>query len=598
MTDSRHDVKSTPDGLRKLGHNHLTPEDAHRTRLLHTIGLLLCGAGFLFLVTQLSLWIHPAFPKPPWGDLLLDGLMIVAGLLTLWFVRSSLLQPAAWVVLGLMLLGSAVHLFLEGKPVADLTGKPSLLLTVAVGFVLLERRDAWVVLGASAAIVVGMHALWWAGLLPEPIPRDPFGQLLFSLAGWITIATILAAVTYSTMRVLRHQTRALRARVSELTLLHNTGERITRMLELDTLLETAAESLHRSFGYDSAAILTSNEEQRTLSTRALAGRVAKIVPLSHTQALDEGLMGWAARHVETVLVNDVAADPRYLNYYPEHLHTNSELCVPIRTGDNVLGVLDVQSDRRDAFNTSDVMALETLAGQIASVMENARLYQAERDAHQQVRDLVTYLQNAREEERTHIAREILDEFGQLMTALQMELSWLTSRLPDHPPDLTEKTEAMSNVIDESLKVVRRLSSQLRPSVLDHFGLAAAIRWQAETFSERTSIPHQLYLDGAADLLDRKLSTALFRILQESLTNVEHHADATAVHIELIVDPDRATLVVTDDGCGITPEQLSGPRSMGLAGIRQRAEALCGQVTIEGLPGQSTVVTASIPRTHV
>jgi signal transduction histidine kinase len=258
-------------------------------------------------------------------------------------------------------------------------------------------------------------------------------------------------------------------------------------------------------------------------------------------------------------------------------------------------VLDVQSDRGGAFDGSDLKVLETLAGQIAGAMETARLYQAERAAHQQVGKLATYLQNAREEERTHIAREILDEFGQLMTALQMDLSWLVRRLPDSEPPLAEKVAGMSDVIDKSLQVVRRLSGQLRPSVLDHFGLAAAIRWEAETFSEQNDIPYQLHLDGAATPLDRELSTALFRILQESLSNVARHAEATEVQIDLHVDAGQATLAVVDDGRGIAPEEMSGPRSMGLAGMRQRAQALGGQVIIEALPGRGTSVTASIPR---
>ncbi len=574
----------------------LTPEDAHRARLLHTIGLLLCAAGFLFSAPQFFFWVHPALPTPPWTDLVLDVLMVIAGPLTLWFARSGRLRSAAWTVLALLLMGSATHLYVDGQPATDIAGRPSLLLTVALAFVLLELRSAWLVLGASVVILVSTHALWWGGYLPPQPSRDRLAQLLFSLTGWITLAAILAAVLYSTMRALRDQARSLRERVKELTLLHQIGEKITGMLDLNTLLETAVQSLHSHFGYHSVVILTLNEEREALAVQAVASRFASIPPHGHTQSLDEGLIGWAASHAETILVNDVTADPRYVNRYPQQIRTLSELCVPIRIGDEVAGVLDVQSDRRDAFDDSDLMVLETLAGQIAGAMQNARLYQAERAAHHQVRDLATYLQNAREEERTHIAREILDEFGQLMAALQMDLSWLVSRLPGDQPRLTEKANDMSDVIDASLQVVRRLSSQLRPSVLDHFGLAAAIRWQAETFSERSGIPHWLHLSGRADLLGRELSTALFRILQESLTNVEHHAEASEVHIELHVDRDQATLAVTDDGRGIAPEETSGPRSLGLAGIRQRAQALDGQVVIEGVPGQGTRITASIPRT--
>jgi len=575
----------------------LTPEDAHRARLLHIMGLHLSAAGTLFTATALLFWLHPAFPAPPWTDLLLDALVILAGPLTVWFVRSSRLRCAAWTVLSLLLVGSALRLFVEGQPVTDIAARPSLLLTVVLAIVLLERRGAWLVLGASVVILVSMHALWWGGYLPPPASRDRLSQLLFSITGWIVLAIILAAILHSTMRALRDQARTLQERVRELTLLHEISKQITRQLDLDTLLETAVQSLHHRFGYHSAVILTLDEERETLTVRAVASSFARIPPHGHTQALDEGLIGWAARQVETVLVNDVAADARYVNRYPEQIHTRSELCVPIRIGKDVAGVLDVQSDRLGAFDNSDVLVLETLAGQIAGAMENARLYQAERAAHQQVRELATHLQNAREEERAHIARELLEEFGQLMTAVQLDLSWLISGLPSDQPRLADKANSTSDLIDESLKLVRRLSSQLRPSVLDHFGLAAAIKWQAEAFSEQSGIPHRLHLDGPADLLDRELSTALFRILEESLINVERHAEATEVHIELWTDPDQATLVVADDGRGIVPEEMSGPGSLGLAGMRQRAQALDGEVTVERLSGQGTRVIASIPRTR-
>jgi signal transduction histidine kinase len=537
---------------------------------------------------QLFFWIHPSFPQAPWSDVFLDVLAVLAGPLTLWLLRSSRLRPAAWTIVALCLVASTVGLFVEGQPVTDIAGRSGLLLTVALAFVLLERRGAWFILTASVGIFALMHALWWGGYLPQPIARNRLTQLVFSVAMWTTTATVLGALLYSAMR-------ALRERVKELSLLHEVGQTISRTLDLDALWEAAVESLHRSFGYHNVGILALSDEQEALTVKALAGELASVVSNDYVQSLDTGLAGWAGRHTETVLVNDVTADPRYINRCPEKVHTRSELCVPICTADKVIGVLDVQSDHRDAFDQSDVRVLETLAGQIGAAMENARLYQAERAAHRQVSDLVTYLQNDREKERTHIAREVLDEFGQLMTVVQMDLSWLGRQLSLDHPQLVEKTRSTSNIINESLQVVRRLASQLRPGVLDHFGLAAAVKWQAQAFSEVSGIPHQLHVEGEADLLDPELSTNLFRIFQEALTNVEQHAQASHVRISLDVEPKRVTLVVVDDGRGITPEESADPGSLGLAGMRQRADALGGKVTIEGIPGEGTRVTTRIPR---
>ena len=472
----------------------------------------------------------------------------------------------------------------------------ALLLAAALSFVVLQRA-AWVVLALAIAILLVMHALWVGGFLPPVMPRGDREQILFSIVSWLTIAAALTVVLASTMQALRRQAQRLRQRVRDLTLLHRTGTQITRKLDLDDLMETAVQVLHRTFGYHSAAILTVHSEQGLLRTRAIAGRLADLVPAGYAQSLEEGLMGWVVRSAQPVLVNDVESDSRYLVHYPDRIHTRSELCVPIQIGGHVVGILDVQSDRRGTFAQSDLRTTEILAGQIAVAMENARLYQAERSARQQLRDLVNYIQDARENERAHIAREILDEFGQLMAVLQMDISWLSQQLPAEDPKVAERMDAMSSVAGQSLEVVQRLSSQLRPSVLDHFGLPAAIRWQGETFSERTGILHRLALDDGADALDREISTTLFRILQEALGNVDRHAQATVVSIRLTMDPECVTLIVEDDGRGITPQELTNPQAMGLVGMGERAAALGGDVTIDGARDRGTTVIASIPRTR-
>jgi len=573
----------------------LTSEGRHRIRLLRAIGLAWTVAGVVFLVAQVAMWMQPGLPRPPLSDLLLDVLVIPVGPLVVWLLRRNRCSVAAWLIIAFALLGSSAQLFIEGQPTTDVAGRLGLLMTVAVAFVLLERRGAWLVFAASSLLLIAAHIFYWAGLLPPPILRDPLTLGAFSMVAWLIAAGILATVLYSTMSAMREQAQALRKRVRDLTLLHGIGNRVARTLDLEDVLETAVESLQSSFGYDSVVILTRPGEADLLTARAAAGKHADILPENHTQALTEGLIGWAASRGGSVIVNDVEADPRYVNHYPDWVSTQSELCVPIRAGDDVVGVLDVQSDRLDAFSEADRRTLETLAGQIGVAMENARLYQAERAARDQLRDLVSYIQSAQEDERTHIAREILDEFGQLMAALQMDLTWLRQRLNEDQTALADKTRKSSTIVDQSIQVVQRLSSELRPSVLDHFGLAAAVRWQADAFAERTGITPQLRLDVDADLVEPDLATALFRILQEAMSNVALHAEATQVFIRLRTDEQRVALIIQDNGRGIRPEEADGTHSLGLVGMRERARALDGDVNIDGIPGHGTTVTATIPR---
>ncbi len=243
---------------------------------------------------------------------------------------------------------------------------------------------------------------------------------------------------------------------------------------------------------------------------------------------------------------------------------------------------------------ADVPAITAFATQAATAIENAWLFEKVRAGREQLRDLTSYLQTAREEERAYIAREIHDDFGQSLTALKMDLAWLTKRLADRPR-LTEKASTMSDLIDSTIQTVRRVATQLRPGLLDDLGLAAAIEWQAQELAERTGINCELYLGDEDIVLDRDLATAIFRIFQETLTNVARHAEATEVQVELEDGTDELVLIVRDNGKGITPGQISDPHSLGLIGMRERARSWDGDVTFQSIPGQGTTVTVRMPR---
>jgi signal transduction histidine kinase len=227
--------------------------------------------------------------------------------------------------------------------------------------------------------------------------------------------------------------------------------------------------------------------------------------------------------------------------------------------------------------------------------ERERLLEQVRAGEEQLRDLTQYLQAAREEERAYIAREIHDEFGQALTALKMDLAWLSRRLPSGKPDLAQKIQAMSGLLDTTIQTVRHVAAELRPGLLDDLGLSAALEWQAQEFAKRTGIACDLRLGEESAPLGRDLDTAIFRIFQEALTNVARHAEATRVSVEVEDGPDEWVLVVQDDGKGIADSQVADPASLGLAGMRERARAWGGDVTFQGIPGRGTTVTVRVPR---
>src|SRR5438067_1163611 len=214
-----------------------------------------------------------------------------------------------------------------------------------------------------------------------------------------------------------------------------------------------------------------------------------------------------------------------------------------------------------------------------------------RESEDKLRRLAAHLISVREEERAHIAREIHDELGQVLTGIKMEVTWLAKRLREKP--LIEKTDSMCKLIDTTVQTVRKIATGLRPEMLDDMGLIAAVGWQAKEFQKRTGIRCRAKLPPEVKL-DIDISTTMFRIFQEILTNVARHSRATRVDIELIVNEDRVGLEVTDNGVGIADSDLNGKKSLGLLGMHERALLFGGEVRITGTPGHGTRVSVSIP----
>jgi PAS domain S-box-containing protein len=215
-------------------------------------------------------------------------------------------------------------------------------------------------------------------------------------------------------------------------------------------------------------------------------------------------------------------------------------------------------------------------------------------SRQQMRNLSAHLTSVREKERTRIARELHDELGQLLTALNTDIILLNRKVPENQPDLRERIGAMSGLVDMTMKTLKRIYMDLRPGMLDHLGLPVAIEWQASEFSKRTGIRCKVTVEPEDMQLNPDLSTAVFRIFQETLTNISRHAEAKRVQVSLKLAGGEVRLTVKDNGKGITEEQMAKPDSFGLLGIRERASYLGGEVDISGKREKGTTVTVRIP----
>jgi signal transduction histidine kinase len=208
------------------------------------------------------------------------------------------------------------------------------------------------------------------------------------------------------------------------------------------------------------------------------------------------------------------------------------------------------------------------------------------------------LENVREEERARVARELHDELGQVLTSLKLEFMWLVDELGKSDPkpgnQLVNRLQALVGLIEVSIQSVRQIAADLRPAVLDHLGLPEAIVWEATKFEARTGIRCRVSSWLTREFPDRAKALALFRILQEALTNVVRHAHAGAVRVTLRERGQLLLLVVNDNGRGITKAEISSVEAIGLLGMAERARLLGGRVIISGVQGRGTTVTVRVP----
>jgi len=215
-------------------------------------------------------------------------------------------------------------------------------------------------------------------------------------------------------------------------------------------------------------------------------------------------------------------------------------------------------------------------------------------SHRQLRDLYQQMHEVREAERMRIARELHDELAQWLTALKMDVSWLAGRLPPEEGKALERVERMKRLVDSTVTSVRRIAHDLRPAMLDDLGLVPAIEHLLHAFSERTGVV--VGLDASADgvAFREPLTTSVYRMVQEALTNVARHARATEVRVAIRVEGDSLIVSACDNGIGISDAKLNSGKSLGLLGIKERARTLGGEAEIYSTREGGTVMEVRVP----
>jgi signal transduction histidine kinase len=312
-----------------------------------------------------------------------------------------------------------------------------------------------------------------------------------------------------------------------------------------------------------------------------------ISPLWKGQRFPMGacVSGWVMLHHRPAVIEDIYADPRIPADAYRPTFVRSLAMVPIRTLDPV-GAIGNYWAKPFRPSPEQVRVLQALADTTAVAMENVQAYE-------QVRALATHLEEVREEEQKRLARELHDEMGGILAALSFQVSRMASRPPSETPDCPACKSAVAELVTAAIQTMRQTVSKLRPALLDEVGLLAAMESYLANFQSTTGIRCELRKSEDEPKLDSHRAAALFRILQESLTNVVKHAEAGRVGVSLRERKGALVLEVSDDGKGFDT-RVHRADAFGLLGIRERAALVGAKAEISSVPGRGTKIRVSMP----
>ena len=367
-----------------------------------------------------------------------------------------------------------------------------------------------------------------------------------------------------------------------------------------------------------ARLVLSNDITERLKTEAALRQSEEINRLIMSSSLDaiicmdlegriifwnpraEQIFGWEKEEIIGRLLSDTIVPPRYRE---QHIHG---LVHYKKTGDGpVLNKLvELSAVNKQGIEFPIQLAIipvkenenEFFCSFIQDITERKKGEMKLKESHEQLRQLASHLQDIREEEQKRIAREVHDELGQQITGLKMDIAWLGKKITGVYGTLPieEKLREMTSLLDAAVQTIRKIASELRPSILDDLGIVAALEWQTREFEKRFGTPVHFQSSISQLQIDPNIATGLFRLYQESLTNVARHAQASLVKAELKIEDSHITLTVNDNGKGFDLNASETQKTLGLLGMKERVLMMSGNLHINSSPGKGTKVTITVP----
>ncbi len=381
------------------------------------------------------------------------------------------------------------------------------------------------------------------------------------------------------------------------------GRKVTSILDLDRLLSESVRLIQQTFDYELVTIYLRDQHNANYYFRSYCSDGQESDPTGGKNRvrrdINQGMVGWVFRHEQHRLANDVSRDPYY--YSCEYV-SSAELDLPLKINGQVIGVLNLESTKLNAFDPEDVPFLEILADQIAIAIENARLSARAREA-------------AIAEERNRLARNLHDDTIQALIGIGRQLDLLHCDLSDEftdlnqegcgeevplPPKLERRLDRLQDSLDRTIQGLRLLSRELQPQLLRDLGLAAALDALVSDISRTSNIKVQMDWRNPAKGLSTQQELEVYRIAQEALANIIKHASAANIQLRLEMEDEKVLLHIADDGRGFAvPDdltQLARRGGMGVLSMRQRACNVGGFLNIKSEPGQGTLLSLEVPIT--
>lgn len=409
---------------------------------------------------------------------------------------------------------------------------------------------------------------------------------------------------------LQRKTEELQRKTTELSALFDASKALTSTLDVETIFSAIVHKTKDIVGpADGAALLLWDSRSERLVPRASLGFDFGTLSQVRLKA-GEAAAGKVFQSGEPLMLADEEVPVSREDMSPDNhrLFSRSRLgpeqarqviCVPLIAKDVTTGALIAYNfDSPGSFSRSDVQALQALADQAAVAVENARLYEEVQQKEEQRRQLLDKVILAQEEERKRVARELHDEIGQALTALVMGLGSAEESLPPELVELKTRLAGIRDLTADTLREIRRLMLDLRPTLLDDLGLIPALSWYVDSHLARARIEMRFETDGFKRRLPSHLETVLFRVIQEAITNIAKHSGATSARIRLELKDSAVSAVVEDDGRGfdVALARQGGDKGLGLGllGMEERVTLLGGAFRVESEPGRGTRLGLRIP----